>query len=71
MIFLSGATIPLEIMPRAMKTLSNFLPLTHGINLLQAVSLGEQLTDFMFSFLVMGAIAVVGMVVSVRFFRWE
>ena len=71
MIFLSGATIPLEIMPGAMQTLSNFLPLTHGINLLQAVSLEQQLTDSMFSFLVMAIIAIIGIIVSIKFFKWE
>ena len=71
MIFLSGATIPLEIMPGAMQTLSNFLPLTHGINLLQAVSMGQQLTDYLFSFLMMGVIVVLGVTVSIKAFRWD
>ena len=71
MIFLSGATIPLEIMPGAMQTLSNFLPLTHGITLLQTVSLGQPLTDSMFSFLVLGIIVVLGSAISLKAFRWE
>jgi len=71
MIFLSGATIPYEIMPDMLQTISNFMPLTHGINLLQTVSLGQQLSDSMLSVLVMAAVAVVGIAVSVKFFRWE
>ena len=71
MIFLSGATIPLDIMPGAMRAVANFLPLTHGVNLLQAVSLGQRPAGFMFSFLVMMVIAVFGIAVSVKFFRWE
>ena len=71
MLFLSGATIPLEIMPQTMQNLSNFLPLTHAINLLQAVSLNQQLTGFRASFLIMGAIVVLGIVVSIKAFRWE
>lgn len=71
MIFLSGATIPYEIMPKTMQTISNFMPLTQGIKLLKAVSLGEPVTNAMTSLLVMLIIAVVGIVVSVRFFKWE
>ncbi|WRS27966.1 ABC transporter permease [Oscillospiraceae bacterium MB08-C2-2] len=71
MIFLSGATIPYEIMPKTLQTVADFMPLTQGIKLLKTVSLGLPLTDALFSFVVMVVTAVVGIVVSVRFFRWE
>lgn len=71
MIFLSGATIPYEIMPKALQTVSNFMPLTQGIKLLKTVSLGQPLTDASLSFAVMVVVAIVGMVISVKFFRWE
>lgn len=71
MIFLSGATIPYEIMPKALQTVSDFMPLTQGIKLLKTVSLGQPLTDALFSFVVMAVVAVIGVVISVRFFRWE
>lgn len=71
MIFLSGATIPYEIMPKALQTVSDFMLLTQGIKLLKTVSLGQPLEHALFSFGVMAAIAVVGITISVRFFRWE
>lgn len=71
MIFLSGATIPYEVMPAALQAIANFLPLTHGINLLQAASLGQPLSDFQFSFWVIVLVFVIGMIVSIKAFRWE
>lgn len=71
MVFLSGATIPYEIMPKALQAVSDFMPLTQGIKLLKTVSLGQPLTDAMFSFLVMAIVTVVCTAISVKFFRWE
>jgi len=71
MIFLSGATIPLEIMPSALQVMSNFLPLTHGITLLQAVAFNEPLTGVLSSALILAVVAIIGIVLSVRYFRWE
>jgi len=48
MIFISGATVPLEIMPDNIRTFANILPLTHVVNLLQGTfhgqGIGEQVT---------------------------
>ena len=71
MVFLSGATIPYEIMPKALQTVSDFMPLTQGIKLLKTVSLGLPLTDVLFSFIVMAVVAIVCIVISAKFFRWE
>lgn len=71
MVFLSGASIPYEIMPKGMQVVADFMPLTQGIKLLKTVSLGQPLTDGLFSFVVMVVVAVAGIAISVRFFRWE
>jgi ABC-2 type transport system permease protein len=71
MLFLSGATIPYEIMPKALQTVSDFLPLTQGIKLLKAASLGQDLHTMTLSFAVLAAIAVLGTFLSLKFFRWE
>lgn len=71
MLFLSGATIPYEIMPKALQTVADFLPLTQGIKLLKAASLGQDLGTMTLSFVVLAAIAVIGTVLSLKFFRWE
>lgn len=71
MIFLSGATIPYEIMPKALQSVSEFMPMTQGIKLLKAISLGEPISDVFLSFAVMIVIAVVGLGISVKCFKWE
>lgn len=71
MLFLSGATIPYEIMPKALQTAADFLPLTQGIKLLKAASLGQDLSSMTLSFAVLAAIAVIGTILSLKFFRWE
>ena len=71
MLFLSGATIPYEIMPKALQTAADFLPLTQGIKLLKAASLGQDLHAMTLSFVVLSAIAVLGTFLSLKFFRWE
>ena len=36
MLFLSGASVPMEVMSDTMKSIGDFLPLTYGVDLLQA-----------------------------------
>ncbi len=43
MLILSGATLPYEVMPAALQKVEDILPLTQGIKLLKAASLGLQL----------------------------
>ncbi len=71
MLFLSGATIPYEIMPKALQTAADVLPLTQGIKLLKAASLGQDLSGMLLSFIILGAITVIGTGISLKFFRWE
>ncbi|MEL7658675.1 MAG: ABC transporter permease, partial [Bacillota bacterium] len=71
MFFFSGATLPYEIMPGVMQNASDFLPLTQGIKLLKATSLGLPLENVTFSILLMILLAVVCIALSIRFFRWE
>jgi len=69
MIFLSGATIPLDIMPTFLQHLAQVLPLAHGIQLLQAASLGEPLP--VLSMFLLVALAIIGSVLAVKTFKWE
>lgn len=71
MLIFSGATLPYEVMPPFMQKLSNLMPLTQGIKLIKAVSLGLPADNILVPFLVMLIIAVLCIVVSLRFFRWE
>ena len=59
MIFLSGATIPLEIMPENMRLYANALPLTHVVTLLQGAFNGQPLGEQVTAVLVLLGVAVV------------
>jgi ABC-2 type transport system permease protein len=71
MLFLSGATVPYEIMPSAMQKVANILPLTQGIKLLKGFSLGLQPENMITSICVMAGIALVSILVAIKFFKWE
>ena len=69
MMFLSGAAFPIASMPEGLQTISNFMPMTHMVKLLQETWMGSDLT--MLSVAILIAMAVIGSVISVRIFRWE
>lgn len=69
MMFLSGATMPVQIMPDGLRAVSNWLPLTHVVKLLQDLWFGVGWNTT--SLLVMGAMLVLGTAASMATFRWE
>ncbi|AWI05796.1 ABC transporter permease [Clostridium drakei] len=71
MLIFSGATLPYEVMPKALQKVADILPLTHGIKLLKAASLGLPVEDVIFPIVIMVILSIVCIFVSVRFFRWE
>lgn len=70
MLFLSGATIPFEIFPKPLQTVAGFLPLTQGIKLLKSTSLGLE-TSLLLPLIVLFGSLAIGVILSMRFFRWE
>lgn len=71
MLIFSGATLPYEIMPPTIQRISDILPLTQGIKLLKATSLGLEVGSISRSIIVMTIIAVVCSTISLKFFKWE
>lgn len=71
MLIFSGATLPYEVMPAVLQKIADVLPLTQGIKLLKAASLGLPMDSVLLPIIVMVALAVVCIAVSMRFFRWE
>ncbi|MGN0496414.1 MAG: ABC transporter permease [Lachnospiraceae bacterium] len=71
MLFLSGATIPYELFPNGLQKVANVLPLTQGIKLMKAVSMGVKLEDIWKIVVLLLGITLVCTVVSVKTFRWE
>ena len=71
MMFLSGAGIPLEIMPPTIRRIADFLPLTYVVKLLRGLWFGESWGDHLLEVAVLGGILVVCTALAARLFRWE
>ncbi|MBN2852891.1 MAG: ABC transporter permease [Clostridia bacterium] len=71
MLFLSGATMPLEAMPTGVANISKILPLTYGVRLLKGVWLGGKFFDYANEIIVLLLMVVVLGLLSLKFFKWE
>jgi ABC-2 type transport system permease protein len=73
MMFLSGAGLPLEILPSSIRGISNFLPLTYVVKLMQGLWFGEGwlASSVWAPALILLAILVVTVPIAVLTFRWE
>lgn len=71
MLFLSGATIPFELFPEGLQKVASVLPLTQGIKLMKAVSMGIHLDSVWKIVVLLVGITIVCITVSVKTFRWE
>lgn len=71
MLIFSGATLPYEVMPSAMQRAADFLPLTQGIKLLKATSLGLPVESVWIPIAVMASFLMICSGISIKFFKWE
>ncbi|MFZ2096850.1 MAG: ABC transporter permease [Anaerolineales bacterium] len=71
MIYLSGASFPRELLPEAIRKISTFLPLTYVVNLLRGLWIGESWGQHSTDFIVLAVMLAVGVLISVKLFRWE
>ena len=71
MLFLSGAAIPKWVLPEAVRTYGQILPLTHVVNLLIGLWMGEPWSDHIREVVVLLAMLIIGLIVSAKTFRWE
>lgn len=72
MIFLSGATFPVEILPQGLQTASRFLPLGAAVNLMQYAWFGVgSLSGNYLEIVVLIVTTVVCLALSARAFRWS
>jgi ABC-2 type transport system permease protein len=69
MMFLSGAAIPLQLMPEGVQNIAELLPMTMMVRLLQDLwfGVGWHIPGIVF----MVVLLVVGTILSARTFRWE
>lgn len=71
MMFLSGAAIPMEVLPPAVHNISRFIPLTYGVRLLKASWLQGSWEGQGLSVGVLVGIALICTAFAARFWRWE
>jgi ABC-2 type transport system permease protein len=71
MMFLSGAGIPLEVLPESIQKISTFVPLTYVVKLLRGLWFGEAWGDYLLETAVIGGVLIVCTALAARFFRWE
>ncbi len=69
MMFVSGGTIPGQFLPPAFQTAASVMPMTYTVNLVRDLWFGKgwDLT----ALAILAGFTLVGILVSVRFFRWE
>ena len=71
MLFLSGATAPLEVMPAAVQRAAQFNPLFHAVTLLRGAWFGEPWGALAASAAVVAGLLVVAAAFAAWRFRWE
>ena len=71
MLILSGAGWPRELMPETVQRISAFFPLTYVVNLLRGLWQGEAWSAHLLNVGVLAGMLVLGIIISLRTFRWE
>ncbi len=71
MLFLSGAGFPRELLSEGIKKVSTFLPLTYVVNLLRGLWIGDAWSKHWLDVGVLAGMLLLGIVVSLKTFRWE
>jgi ABC-2 type transport system permease protein len=71
MIFLTGATVPLEIMPAGMRRISDALPLSYAVKALKWAWLDRDAGSMPVNLAVLGGTIAVCAAVAALLFRWE
>jgi len=71
MMFISGATIPLETLPEGLRRVANYIPLTHVVVLMRGLWVGQPWGELWVHAVVLVGVLVVGAAVSALTFRWE
>ena len=71
MLFLSGAGLPLELLPDQVRAFSKFLPLTHVVTLLRGLWTGDPWSQHLTEVWVLLGMLLAGVLISAKTFRWE
>jgi len=71
MLFLSGATTPVEIMPESLMKIVRCIPAYYAVHLQKGIWLGGRLSEYMQDIIILVSILTVCTLISVIIFRWE
>ena len=69
MIFLSGATLPKELFPQTVRSVAQFLPLTHVVNVLQSTFRGDSFREYGVSAAILLGISLVCLTVGAYLYK--
>jgi len=69
--FLSGAFFTVKLLPAAIQRVADFLPLTYVVNLLSGLWTGQPWGDHLLDVGVLTGMLLLGIIISVKTFRWE
>ena len=70
-LFLSGAAFPRNVFPDTLRLVSDFMPMTHMVNLFQAIWFGKPWAEYRIALIATVAFAIGGIILAVKLFRWE
>ncbi|MDE7423440.1 MAG: ABC transporter permease [Lachnospiraceae bacterium] len=69
MLFLSGATMPDMLFPDTIKKISNLLPMTHAVDLMQGTFAGDSLSLHRMELFILGSVTVICTTVGAVLYR--
>ncbi|MBC7227136.1 MAG: ABC transporter permease [Thermoflexales bacterium] len=71
MMFLSGASIPLEVLPAKIEAVSRYIPLTYAVRLIKELWFGDAWGQHWKEVAVLAGCLLVGGIIAAWTFRWE
>jgi len=71
MMFLSGASLPLELLPPGLRHVADFIPLTYVVELMRGLWFGDTWATLWLPILVLTGILIAATTLSARVFRWQ
>jgi ABC-2 type transport system permease protein len=71
MMFLSGASLPLELLPPGLRHVADFIPLTYVVELMRGLWFGDPWTSLWLPIVVLTGILILATTLSARVFRWQ
>ncbi|KNF09279.1 ABC transporter, permease protein [Gottschalkia purinilytica] len=71
MLFLSGGSFPIELMPEKMVNIGKIFPLTYSVRLLKETWLGHPISSYPINILVLIGVFILCTIISIKTFKWE